>query len=62
VIYDLDHARNVALIREWLAGFRISTAGRFGEWQYLNMDHAMRSGRDAAREILARRVVGGRRG
>jgi UDP-galactopyranose mutase len=60
VIYDLDHARNVALIRDWLAEAHIFAAGRFGEWQYLNMDHAMRSGRDTAREILARRVVGGR--
>jgi UDP-galactopyranose mutase len=62
VIYDLDHGRNVAVIRDWLAESRIFAVGRFGEWQYLNMDHSMRSGRDAAREILARRPVGGRRG
>jgi protoporphyrinogen oxidase len=62
VIYDLNHAANVALIRDWLAESGISAVGRFGEWQYLNMDHSMRSGRDAAREILARRAVDGRRG
>ena len=38
---------------EWLAEQRIWTAGRFGEWQYHNMDHAMRSGQMAAHAILA---------
>jgi UDP-galactopyranose mutase len=61
VIYDLDHTRNVALIREWLGESGITAVGRFGEWQYLNMDHSMRSGREAARDILSRRVLGGRR-
>ena len=49
VIYDLDHAASVQLIREWLAEHDILLAGRFGEWQYFNMDHAMVSGRDAGR-------------
>jgi protoporphyrinogen oxidase len=61
VIYDLDHAQNVAVIRDWLAEQEIFIAGRFGEWQYLNMDHAMRSGRETARAILARRSVVGSR-
>ena len=55
VIYDLDHGRNVATIREWLREQRIWTAGRFGEWQYLNMDHSMKSGKTAAEDILAER-------
>ena len=53
VIYDLAHGRNVATIREWLREQRIWTAGRFGEWQYLNMDHSMASGKAAAEAILA---------
>jgi len=53
VIYDLDHPKNVALIRDWLKEHGIWTAGRFGEWQYFNMDHSMRSGRTAAEQILA---------
>ena len=53
VIYDLAHGRNVATIREWLLEQRIWTAGRFGEWQYLNMDHSMASGKAAAEAILA---------
>lgn len=57
VIYDLDHPKNVATIRDWLKEHRVWTAGRFGEWQYFNMDHSMRSGKTAAEEILARRGV-----
>jgi len=51
VIYDLDHATNVEVIRSWLNEQGIVPAGRFGEWQYFNMDHAMKSGRDAARAV-----------
>jgi len=57
VIYDLDHAANVATIRDWLKGHGIYTAGRFGEWQYFNMDHSMRSGKTAAEEILSSRAA-----
>jgi protoporphyrinogen oxidase len=49
VIYDLDHAGNVALVLSWLADHDIWSAGRFGEWEYLNMDHAIASGMRAAR-------------
>ncbi len=52
VIYDLDHSRNVETIRTWLRQHDIWNVGRFGEWQYFNMDHSMRSGRRAAEEIL----------
>lgn len=55
VIYDLDHGKNVALIRDWLRSCGIWNVGRFGEWQYFNMDHSMRSGQTAAAEILAAR-------
>jgi len=56
VIYDLDHAENVEIIRAWLADHGIAIAGRFGEWQYANMDHAMRSGMNAARSLVEERV------
>jgi UDP-galactopyranose mutase len=52
IIYDLEHARNVEIIRSWLKENGILTAGRFGEWQYFNMDHSMRSGRRAAQAFL----------
>jgi protoporphyrinogen oxidase len=57
VIYDLDHAANSAIVRSWLDEHDILAAGRFGEWQYFNMDHAMKSGRDAARIMAGRRRV-----
>ncbi len=53
VIYDLAHGRNVATIRAWLEEQRIWTAGRFGEWQYFNMDHSMNSGKIAAEAVIA---------
>jgi protoporphyrinogen oxidase len=54
VIYDLDHAANVDTVRRWLDEHDIMAAGRFGEWQYFNMDQAIKSGRDAARTMAAR--------
>jgi protoporphyrinogen oxidase len=56
VIYDLEHRRNVATIRSWLEQQGVWTAGRFGEWGYLNMDHAMKSGQATAEAILTRRA------
>ena len=56
VIYDLEHRANVGEIRSWLESQRVWTAGRFGEWGYLNMDHAMASGRAAAEAILRSRA------
>jgi UDP-galactopyranose mutase len=56
VVYDIDHARNVETVRSWLAEHGIHVAGRFGEWQYFNMDHAMKSGRDLARSLARRRA------
>jgi len=61
VIYDLEHSTNVEVIRSWFAEHGIVLAGRFGEWQYLNMDHAMKSGTEAARAV-ARRPGRSRRG
>ncbi len=55
IIYDLNHARYVEIIRDYLEEHGIRTVGRFGEWQYFNMDHSMRSGKTAADEILADR-------
>ena len=55
IIYDLNHARYIKIIREYLAENGIYNVGRFGEWQYFNMDHSMRSGKTAADAILASR-------
>ncbi len=55
VIYDLDHAKNLGILRAYLRDHGIYNVGRFGEWQYHNMDHSMRSGKTAAEEILKSR-------
>jgi protoporphyrinogen oxidase len=55
VIYDLDHARSVDRIVSWLAQRDIRVAGRFGRWEYFNMDHAMKSGQSAAESLIAER-------
>jgi UDP-galactopyranose mutase len=52
VIYDLDHRRNVAAVKAYLEGRRIDSGGRFGDWEYLNMDAAILRGRDAAERCL----------
>ncbi len=55
IIYDHAHRSNVTLIHRWLRRHDIIPAGRFGEWEYLNMDHTLLSGRLAAAEALGRR-------
>jgi UDP-galactopyranose mutase len=50
VIYDLQHKGNVNLIQAYLESLRVSSMGRFGEWEYLNMDKAILSGKRAAEE------------
>ena len=48
VIYDLSHGINTQTVRRYVAQRGIATRGRFGEWEYLNMDHAILRGREAA--------------
>jgi protoporphyrinogen oxidase len=50
VIYDLKHKGNVNLILSYLKSLGVSSMGRFGEWEYLNMDKAILSGKRAAEE------------
>jgi protoporphyrinogen oxidase len=52
VIYDLDHRRHVATVKACLQERRIDSGGRFGDWEYLNMDAAILRGRDVAERCL----------
>lgn len=52
IIYDLRHRENIRTITAYLHQMNISTKGRFGEWEYLNMDQAILSGKRAAEEII----------
>lgn len=42
VIYDLMHKHNTALIKEYLSTEGVETNGRFGTFEYLNMDAVIR--------------------
>jgi protoporphyrinogen oxidase len=52
IIYDLEHHKNTQTIKEYLNGLNIITRGRFGEWEYLNMDHVIISGKKTAESIV----------
>lgn len=51
VIYDLNHRKNVTTIHRYLRDNHIFPCGRFGEWEYFNMDHSIDSGKRIAEEI-----------
>ena len=51
VIYDLDHRKNVNLIRNYFAEQGIRLCGRFGEFEYLNMDAVIKHSRDLGENI-----------
>lgn len=51
VIYDLNHRKNVDLIYNFLEENDIYPCGRFGEWEYLNMDTSILSGRNVVKSL-----------
>ena len=51
VIYDLHHRKNVKVIKDYLVAHNIIPIGRFGEWEYYNMDKAIQSGKQAAEAL-----------
>jgi protoporphyrinogen oxidase len=51
VIYDLDHRRNVSEVHRYLKENHVIPIGRFGEWEYYNMDKAIMSGKRAAEAL-----------
>lgn len=58
VIYDLYHLKNVKLIHDFLKSRDIYPAGRFGQWEYLNMDHSILSGKWVAEKVMEMEVAG----
>ncbi len=55
IIYDLRHREHTQRIRAELARWQISPRGRFGSWEYLNMDHAILDGKAAVEDEARRR-------
>lgn len=62
VICDHGRAETVAVLKEFLGKYDIETRGRFGEWEYLNMDRVIMRGKDAAETVIKRRALAGGRG
>ena len=51
VVPDLHKDAAVARIQSWLRPQGIISAGRFGEWMYLNTDQSMLAGKKAAEQV-----------
>lgn len=51
IIYDHNHRKNVETIHNYLRKYNIYPCGRFGEWEYFNMDHSILSGKRIAEKI-----------
>ena len=51
VIYNHSHLKNVSLIHQFLYDKEMYPCGRFGMWEYYNMDHAIMSGKSAADRV-----------
>ena len=48
VIYDLNHRQNMDAIKEYFASQGIFLNGRFGSFEYLNMDAIIRQSKQLA--------------
>lgn len=51
VVYDHARSNNVVTVKQWLAQYDITLAGRYSEWEYYNSDHAFLAGKKAAEKI-----------
>jgi UDP-galactopyranose mutase len=54
VIYNHDHRKSVDSLHAFLKENNIYSCGRFGEWEYLNMDQSILSGKKAVEESFSR--------
>ena len=52
VIYDHQHGSHIPAIKDYLGTLDIQTCGRFGDWEYFNMDASMLAGKRAADALL----------
>ena len=50
IIYTPEHRESVDIIHHYLRSIGIIPCGRFGEWEYFNMDQTILSGKRAADE------------
>jgi len=53
VIYDIEHSQNMAKIRDYFKNQGILLNGRFGNFEYWNMDRILRESKNLCENILA---------
>ncbi|MHC4476820.1 MAG: protoporphyrinogen/coproporphyrinogen oxidase [Planctomycetota bacterium] len=56
IIYDHNHRKNVRTIHHYFNNRDIYPCGRFGEWEYYNMDHSILSGRRVALKLAEKKT------
>jgi protoporphyrinogen oxidase len=51
VLCDLQHRKNARMVKEYFDALDVKLCGRFGEFQYLNMDNVIKHAKDLSKEI-----------
>jgi protoporphyrinogen oxidase len=51
VLCDLQHRKNARMVKEYFDAQGVKLCGRFGEFQYLNMDNVIKRAKDLSKEI-----------
>ncbi len=57
VLYTWDHKPATKVIHEWMESQDIYACGRFGDFEYLNMDHSILSGKRAAEKMMKKELT-----
>lgn len=51
VIHDLNHKKNMKILKEFFLSIGIELLGRFGEFEYINMDEAIKRSLNLAKQL-----------
>ncbi len=54
VVYDENHQHSSKAVKDYLNSINLHSVGRFGEWEYYNMDICMQSAMNLAKKIKSR--------
>lgn len=53
VVFDENYLKSTYIVKEYLKNIGIHSIGRFGEWQYYNMDICIKQSLDLAKKIIS---------
>jgi protoporphyrinogen oxidase len=53
VVFDENYSVSTSIIKKYMGEIGLSSIGRFGEWQYYNMDICIKSSIELAKKILS---------